>query len=237
MTRVPLPGTLTCNSRLVIPGGRGLHSARRSRRRRPASVRHRSSSASSLYRTQSKRRAHRLHHPSVVPAARHGAVPPRVSRPAARHRRPADRLGPGRLSRPSFGPGRRQRRDSPCVHGRALHRDDRGREPGVRPALPRSRHRDERAFADAPRGTRRARSCWPPTSSWAANAAPRSAPSARPAITPSATARWASASSTTSRSARRTRCRSTGSSAWRSSISTSITATAPRTSFPTIREC
>ena len=51
----------------------------------------------------------------------------------------------------------------------------------------------------------RAPSCWRPTSSCAAIAAPHSAPSARPATMPSAIARWASASSTTSRSARRTR--------------------------------
>ena len=63
-----------------------------------------------------------------------------------------------------------------------------------------------------------------------------SSPCARPATTPRRRGRWASACSTTRRSPRATRRRSTAPSAWRSSISTCITATARRTfSGPTRR--
>ena len=76
-------------------------------------------------------------------------------------------------------------------------------------------------------GARRARDrapCCP------ANAGTRSVRCVRRAIMRSATGRWGSACSTTSPSALRMRWR-TASSAWRSSISTSITATAPRSMF------
>ena len=69
----------------------------------------------------------------------------------------------------------------------------------------------------------------------AARSATPSSPRARPAITPKSRPRWASASSTTPPSPRATPRRPTAPSASRSSISTSITATARSTSSGTIR--
>ena len=93
-------GTLTCGP----PAGHhragdGLHSARPAA---PAARLRRSPPAPPVGPrrrpdVRSKPRAHRLHHPSVVPAARHGAVPSRVPGPAARDRRPADRRRARRL--------------------------------------------------------------------------------------------------------------------------------------------
>ena len=77
------------------------------------------------------RHAHRLHHPSVVPAARHGAVPPRVPRPAHAI---GDRLIAAGLDphlRALHGAGRDARADRARPR-RRLHRRDRSGEPGRR---------------------------------------------------------------------------------------------------------
>ncbi len=75
----------------------------------------------------SKRRAHRLHHPSVVPAPRHGAVPSRVPRPAARDRRPADQRRARRLPAPLFGAGGHRRADRPGPRAGTTSRPSRRR--------------------------------------------------------------------------------------------------------------
>ena len=86
-------------------------------------------------------------------------------------------------------------------------------------------HRDDATRRRCSRPARRSRRCGAAASRWRG----------RPAITPSARGRWASASSTRSRSPRAGRRPSSASSASRSSTGTCTTATARRTSWPTIR--
>ena len=161
---VPLPGTLACDAGLVITGERGLHSARRrraARRRRPPPAivaRRRTAIEANAVPTAY------ITHPSFLlhdMGPYHPECPDRL-------RAIGDRLiarGPRRLPRASRGAGGDATSSSPRVHGARYIDDDRGGEPGVRPALPRSRHGAQSAFARPPRGTRPAPSCSRPTSS------------------------------------------------------------------------
>ncbi len=234
--RVPLPGTLTCNLETGHPwrARATLHPSER--RRRSASARHRSPLPCRCTG----------HKANVVPTAYithpsfllHDMGPYHPECPD-RLRAIGDRLiGSGLDSYLVHHSAPAADDDAiALVHGRSLHRDDRGREPGVGPALPRSRHRDERAFADgrpACGGRRRARH------------RPRRArrmphgvlrgPPARPPCRARPRDGLLPLQQRRGRRGARAR-RSTGSSAWRSSISTSITATAPRTSSRAIRGC
>ncbi len=106
----------------------------------------RRSPATTTRNQDDERRAHRLHHPSVVHAPRDGAVSPRVPGAARRDRRSPDRRRARPLPAPLHGTGRDARAGRARAQ-RRLHRRDRRRRAGERAALPRPGHRAQPALA------------------------------------------------------------------------------------------
>ena len=152
------------------------------------------------------------------------------------HRRPHDRRGHRPATRATTRRRRHARADRARAQ-RALHRRDRGGEPGRGPALHRPRHRAQPAFARrrAARGRRGGAGARSRHARRGVDRVLRGA-SARP----SRRARPRHGLLPLQQRRRRRRARARGPRArraWRSSTSTCITATAPRTSSRATRAC
>ena len=94
----------------------------------------------------SHRHACSIHHPSILSPARDGALSPRVSGAAHGGRRSHDRCGHRSLPQALHGAAGDARADR-ARSQRVVHRRDRGRESCRGPALHRSGHRAQPAFA------------------------------------------------------------------------------------------
>ena len=201
------PATVASRRPLVSTGRRRVHSVRRTGchdagrcvplRRCPAPL---------ATPRRSPRRADRLHHPSVVPPARDGALPSRVPGAAHGDRRPADRRRASTAYLEHHTAPAATREQLARVHSAAYidaDRAARARATGLHYLDPDTALNPHSLDGRAARGRRRRARRGPRDD--AASARPRSARCVRPATTRSAGARWASACSTTSRSAPRTR--------------------------------